>query len=71
MYRVNISEEEAERIQSDREKRDEMSFSAYKKFAKKAAKELFYGPEVILKISNAKTKEEISRILNDARNDKK
>lgn len=42
---------------------------AYRRGALKAAKELCYGDEVIRRIKNAKTSDEISRIMRTARED--
>lgn len=39
----------------------------YKTSAIKAARELFYGDEVIQRLKNAETDDEISRIMSDAR----
>lgn len=40
----------------------------YKMEAKRAAKDLAYGPKVIKMIENAENDEEIRRIMHDARN---
>lgn len=42
----------------------------YKKMAMKAAKQLFYGKEVVAKIKAAKSEAEIARIMNTARKEK-
>ena len=43
------------------------SFNAYKAHAKTAARDLCYGDDVVRQINNAKTEEEISRIMQRAR----
>ena len=43
-------------------------FSIFKRQSIRAAKDLLYGDEVVAKIKKAKTEEEITRIMNTARN---
>ena len=44
-------------------------FSAYKRFAVKAAKELLYSDDIVKQINESKTQGEIERILQYARSE--
>ena len=47
--------------------KQEQKLRSYKKEATTAARELYYPPEVLRKIQQAKTEDEISRIMFNAR----